>query len=203
MANIDIPVKELENEIVRYLHEKSTKSGGKHTRPGCNLVHGNACVLATCSGDIPRATPVDYFNDRDLNIWINAEPGGKLGNIRKNPNVAIGIHDRVDHSLEQKSVQYWGKAEIITSKDNGPLVEKMLDTFGLKEAMLGMVDEMIARGVVPGSAMDSALENISRRVNLLRITPVKIILLHMKPGAGAQWKVWDEGKAYIKKAADY
>ena len=57
----EISVEKLEQELDAFLSVKATKSGGEVTQPGCNLVHGNACVLATCFGNEPRATPVDFF----------------------------------------------------------------------------------------------------------------------------------------------
>ena len=93
----EIPAKELEKEILEFLEERATKSGGKHSRPGCNLQHGLACVLATCHDNIPRATPVDYFCDGSLAVWVNAEPGGKIANIMRNPKVSLGIYEPVNH----------------------------------------------------------------------------------------------------------
>ena len=53
----EIPVKELEEEIIAFLHEMANKPGGKRIKPGCNLVHGKACALGTCVDNKPRVTP--------------------------------------------------------------------------------------------------------------------------------------------------
>jgi hypothetical protein len=57
----EVDTAELEKEINEFLIERATKSGGKHTKPGCNLKHGYACVLSTCHNNIPRSTPVELF----------------------------------------------------------------------------------------------------------------------------------------------
>lgn len=69
-----ISAKELEDEIIEFLNEMSSKSGGRRTKPGCNLIHGKACALATCVDNKPRVTPVDFFNE-GMTIWIAGEPG--------------------------------------------------------------------------------------------------------------------------------
>ncbi len=112
---------------------RATHSGGAHSSPGCNLRHGKACVLATCHDNIPRATPVDFFCDGTLAIWISAEPGGKIANIMRNQQVAAGIYDPVDHSIEQKSMQIWGTAELMNLKNNpGLFMAKMRSSASMK-----------------------------------------------------------------------
>jgi hypothetical protein len=106
----EIFVEALEKEIIEFLIERATKSGGKHTSPGCNLKHGLACVLATSHENVPRTTPVDFFCDGSLNVWISGEPGGKIANIMRNPIGAVGFYEPVNHAIEQKSMQLWGRA---------------------------------------------------------------------------------------------
>jgi len=94
---------EIEKEILSFLDLNSTHKGDG-TQPGCGLQHGLACALGTCRDNLPRVTSVDFFND-GLNIWILGDPGGKIVNIRANPNVAVGIYTRMDHSVENRSIQ--------------------------------------------------------------------------------------------------
>ncbi|MFX1259786.1 MAG: pyridoxamine 5'-phosphate oxidase family protein, partial [Promethearchaeota archaeon] len=52
-------------------------------------------VLCTCSNNVPRATPMDFYmekNSDNFNIYIGPSPGKKLDNIRENPIVSIGIY---------------------------------------------------------------------------------------------------------------
>ncbi len=52
-------------------------------------------VLCTCSDNIPRATPMDFYMDKnsnEFNIYVGPAPGRKVKNIEENPNVSIGIY---------------------------------------------------------------------------------------------------------------
>ena len=187
---------ELEKEINEFLIERATKSGGKHTKPGCNLKHGYACVLSTCHNNIPRSTPVDFFSDGDLTLWINAEPGGKIANIMRNPKVSIGIYERVDHAVEQKSLQLWGTAEIINLKNNPDLFNEKFISFGLNEAMTGMMEKMIEKGAIPKKNLTESTEKFTKMINMIKITAEEITLLHMRPEKSTLRKIWKNGKAY-------
>ena len=191
----EISVKTLEKEIIEFLTERATKSGGKHTSPGCNLKHGQACVLATSHENTPRATPVDFFCDGTLAIWINGEPGGKIANIMRNPNVAVGFYEPVNHNTEQKSMQLWGKAELINEKNNADLVNEKWKEFGLDEAAKGMFDKMILNNVIPESAREKNMEMVKKKINLIKIIPEKIALLQMNPDKPPIRKLWKKGKA--------
>ena len=191
----DIPAVELENELIDFLMARATHSGGKHSVPGCNLKHGKACVLATCHDNVPRATPVDFFCDGTLALWINAEPGGKIANIMRNSQVAVGIYEPVDHSIDQKSIQLWGTAELVNLKNAPELFMAKMREFGLDEAMAGIVEEMAEKGIVPATALSTTTEKIQKMLNLIKITPVKVALLHMQPGGLPIKKIWENGTA--------
>ena len=58
-------------------------------------------VLCTCSNDIPRATPMDFYIDKkagpdDFTIYVGPAPGRKVKNIEVNPYVSIGIYTPMD-----------------------------------------------------------------------------------------------------------
>jgi hypothetical protein len=191
----DIPAAGLEQEIIDFLMARATHSGGVHSRPGCNLRHGKACVLATCQDNVPRTTPVDFFCDGTLALWINAEPGGKIANIMRNAQVAVGIYEPVDHSIEQQSMQIWGTAELVNLKNNADLFMAKMRQFGLDEAMAGIIEEMAEKGIVPTGAIPETTEKIQKMINFIKITPVKVALLHMKPGGLPVKKIWENGMA--------
>jgi general stress protein 26 len=99
---------EIEKEIVDYI---------KGHRP-----QYKTCVLATSKDNIPRATPVMYYQE-DLIIWISTEKrkNGKVENIISNPKVSLAIFDPVDSDYgwdDTRGLQLWGEAEIITYKEN-------------------------------------------------------------------------------------
>jgi nitroimidazol reductase NimA-like FMN-containing flavoprotein (pyridoxamine 5'-phosphate oxidase superfamily) len=72
----------------------------------------NMCVLATCGDNVPRATPVEYHS-KGTTIYFVGEPGTKLENIKKNPNVSIGIFLPYTGWDSAKGAQITGKAKII------------------------------------------------------------------------------------------
>jgi len=52
-------------------------------------------VLCTCSKNIPRATPMDFYiekNTDNFDIYVGPAPGKKVENIKENPIVSIGIY---------------------------------------------------------------------------------------------------------------
>ena len=72
----------------------------------------NMCVLATCTNNIPRATPIEYHSE-GLTIYFVAEPGNKLKNIAKNPRVSIGVFLPYEGWDSAKGAQITGHATII------------------------------------------------------------------------------------------
>jgi nitroimidazol reductase NimA-like FMN-containing flavoprotein (pyridoxamine 5'-phosphate oxidase superfamily) len=189
--------KELEEEIVEFLNKMSSRSGGKRTQPGCNLNHGKACALGTCVDNQPRVTPVDFFNE-GMTIWIAGEPGGKIANIMRNPSVSIGIYESVDHRIEQKSLQAWGKAELINLKNNPQAFKKRMTDFGMDEAASGVIEKYAQAGNIPEEEKEAVLEKVSKQLNFIKVVPEKMVLLDMKPDSVALKKIWENGKATIK-----
>jgi nitroimidazol reductase NimA-like FMN-containing flavoprotein (pyridoxamine 5'-phosphate oxidase superfamily) len=189
--------KELEEEIVEFLNKMSSRSGGKRTQPGCNLNHGKACALGTCVDNQPRVTPVDFFNE-GMTIWIAGEPGGKIANIMRNPSVSIGIYESVDHRIEQKSLQAWGKAELINLKNNPQAFKKRMTDFGMDEAASGVIEKYAQAGNIPEEEKEAVLEKVSKQLNFIKVVPEKVVLLDMKPDSVALKKIWENGKATIE-----
>lgn len=69
------------------------------------------CVLATCSGNVPRASAVEYFPSGTI-LYILTEGGQKLANISANPVVSVAIHTQFTGWDSIKGVQITGTAEI-------------------------------------------------------------------------------------------
>lgn len=189
--------KELEEEIIEFLNKMSSRSGGERTKPGCNLNHGKACALGTCVDSQPRVTPVDFFNE-GITIWIAGEPGGKIANIMRNPRVSIGIYEPVNHRIEQKSLQVWGRAELINIKNDPQEFKKRMTVFGLNEAASGVIEKYAQVGNIPKEEKEAVLEKVSKQLNFIKIVPEKMVLLDMKPDSVALKKIWENGKVTIK-----
>jgi len=189
--------KELEEEIIAFLNEMSNKPGGERTKPGCNIKHGKGCALGTCVDNEPRVTPIDFFNE-GMTIWIAGQPGGKIANIMRNPKVAIGIYEPVDHSREQKSLQAWGTAKLINLKNNPEEFNKRMVSFGVKEAASGVIEEFVQMGAIPKEQEEKMREMGIKQFNFIKIVPEKVVLLHMRPGNIPLKKIWENGKATVK-----
>lgn len=197
---MEITVEELEKELVKFLDRMSNKPGGKRTKPGCNTIHGKACALGTCVDNKPRVTPIDLYNE-GLIIWIAGEPGGKIANIMRNPEVSVGVYEPVDHSVVQRSLQVFGTAELINMKNNPEEFNRRFHGFGIDEAMRGLFDEYEQNGLMPEGQKEKLFEMIPKKFNWIKITPNKMILLYVEPGAYPLRKIWEPGLATVKNYA--
>jgi len=104
-----IAPKDLEKRIIQFLKKQ------------------NMCVLATCGDNVPRATPVEY-RSKGITIYFVGEPGTKLENLKKNPNVSIGVFLPYIGWDSAKGVQITGKAKII-SRENSTEFEEGLAAY--------------------------------------------------------------------------
>jgi general stress protein 26 len=94
-----MPINELEKRIIEFLEGQ------------------NMCVLATCSNDVPRATPIEYHS-KGITIYFVGEPGIKLKNLRSNPKVSIGIFHPYVGWDSAKGAQISGNAKILSRKNS-------------------------------------------------------------------------------------
>jgi nitroimidazol reductase NimA-like FMN-containing flavoprotein (pyridoxamine 5'-phosphate oxidase superfamily) len=51
----------------------------------------NVCVLCTSKGDVPRATPIEYYSE-GTTVYVLVGQGTKMENIEANRRVSIGIY---------------------------------------------------------------------------------------------------------------
>ena len=73
-----MPKEKLKKEILNFLNNRKV------------------LVLCTCSNNIPRATPMDFYTEKDsFNIYIGPAPGRKVKNMEENPNISIGIYTTI------------------------------------------------------------------------------------------------------------
>jgi nitroimidazol reductase NimA-like FMN-containing flavoprotein (pyridoxamine 5'-phosphate oxidase superfamily) len=94
-----MPTKVLEERIMGFLKEQ------------------NMCVLATCGDGLPRATPIEYHS-KEITLYFVGEPGTKLENMKKNPNVSIGIFLPYIGWESAKGAQITGKAKVISRENS-------------------------------------------------------------------------------------
>lgn len=79
----------------------------------------NVLHLATCKDNIPRSTPLEYFNN-GLTVFILSEGGGKIANLKTNSKVSFSISDPynpVDNFFSASGLQVWGTASTFKRND--------------------------------------------------------------------------------------
>ena len=126
------------------------------------------CVLCTSVGDESRATPVRYQAD-DLNIIIYSERfTRKFSYLKKNRNVTIALHST---RSPIQGLQLWGTAEVITHRD--PRHTAYL---------------------FPEAKRSAKLQEACKVLNLILVTPRRIVMLDQVPGRGYRYYVWERDK---------
>ena len=137
-----MPTKILRERIVEFLKEQ------------------NMCVLATCSGGLPRATPIEYHS-KGITMYFVGEPGTKLKNIANNPNVSIGIFLPFTGWDSAKGAQITGKAKIISREELGDFREG-LEAYQWEK-----------------TAKQLNVKELPKTVDLVRVDPEKIEFVDM------------------------
>jgi nitroimidazol reductase NimA-like FMN-containing flavoprotein (pyridoxamine 5'-phosphate oxidase superfamily) len=158
---------------------------------GCGINHRNCMVLATSHNDLPRATPVEFFNE-DLTIYIFAEPGGKLANLKSNQNVSAAIYEQpLDHSKLQKSLQIFGIADILTHKSHAKLLETKVEKWNILGAAERMHKNKTKAKNLSKSEKASLRNRIYDSMSIIRITLQRATLREYHPDFSApryRWK---------------
>ena len=183
----------LEKEIVRFLNESSSKRG-QQTNPEELPDNGLGCVLATSRNNVPRATPVDFYND-GLTIWIIGDPGKKILNIRSNNRVSVGVYYPMDRSKPNRSLQIQGKARLVTYKDHKKMFLPAVKKFGILRTIENMADKQVQKQLLSPEERASWIERTLSRFNLIRIIPDEITCLFIHPVKGMEKDVWKKRAA--------
>jgi nitroimidazol reductase NimA-like FMN-containing flavoprotein (pyridoxamine 5'-phosphate oxidase superfamily) len=124
------------------------------------LKEHNMCVLATCNDNIPRATPLEYHS-QGTTLYFVGEPGMKIKNIRRNPNVSIGIFSQYVGWNSAKGAQITGKAKIISRKN----------AIEFKEGLAAYQWEK--------TAAELGIQSLPETVELIKIEPERIEFIDM------------------------
>lgn len=126
------------------------------------------CVLCTGSGDELRATPVRYAADDHSIIIYSEKFTRKFAYLKKNPNVALALHSH-EHPIQ--GLQIWGTAEVITASD--PRHGQYL----FEEAK-----------------RSEKLRQACRVLNLIIVSPRRMVLLEQLPGKGYWYSIWEQDR---------
>ena len=95
--------------------------------------------LATTRDDNPRCTPLGYMN-RGLIVYILSEGGGKFTNLKANLKVSYSIASRIRRGrglMRVRGLQAWGRAKVISMKEDRKKFEEVLTLMGVTRSLKG------------------------------------------------------------------
>jgi len=123
-----MPKEELEQEILNFLRKRGE------------------LVLCTCSNNIPRATPMDFYTDKEsFNIYVGLSPGRKIKNIEENPCVSIGIYTPIkEGKIQGMQITATGSERLNFLKSGDPEFESAQAIVrGKRKLILKIIPEKI------------------------------------------------------------
>jgi len=167
---------QIKKEIIEFLNQTCGQIDPKSGKYCCGTIHRNCLVLATSYKDIPRATPLEFFNE-DLNIYIFGEGGGKIANIKRNTNVSAAIYQQpMKHNVIQKSLQILGKAEIINMKNNPRVYKAKARKWNMYVVAGNLGRPLLQNKRLSDKDKKSVVEKILHSLSLIKIIPEHIIM---------------------------
>ncbi len=128
MSNQPMPENKLRKEIRSYLDTRKV------------------LVLCTCSNNIPRATPMDFYTEQSsFNIYVGPAPGRKVKNIEENPSVSIGIYTPISEGkIQGMQITASGRNNLIFLREGDEEFEKAQKIVrGKRKLLLKIVPEKI------------------------------------------------------------
>jgi len=123
-----MPENELKREIREYLDKRKV------------------LVLCTCANNIPRATPMDFYTEKDsFNIYVGPAPGRKVKNMEENPNISIGIYTPLSEGkIQGMQITASGRENLIFLKEGDEEFEKAQKIVrGRRKLLLKIIPEKI------------------------------------------------------------
>ncbi len=123
-----MPEEELKKEIREYLDKRKV------------------LVLCTCSNNIPRATPMDFYTEKNsFNIYVGPAPGRKVKNMEENPNISIGIYTPLSEGkIQGIQITTSGKERLIFLREGDEDFERVQKIVrGKRKLLLKIIPEKI------------------------------------------------------------
>ena len=128
MNEKEMPKEELKKQIREYLDKRKV------------------LVLCTCNNNIPRATPMDFYTEKDsFNIYVGPAPGRKVKNIEQNPNISIGIYTPMSEGkIQGMQITATSKERLIFLKEGDEEFKKAQKIVrGKRKLILKIIPEKI------------------------------------------------------------
>ena len=128
MKTKKMPLEELKKEIRNFLDQRKV------------------LVICTCSNNIPRATPMDFYTEKDsFNIYVGPAPGRKVKNLEENPIVSIGIYTPMSEGkIQGMQITASGKDKLVFLKEGDNEFDKAQKIVrGKRKLILKIIPEKI------------------------------------------------------------
>jgi hypothetical protein len=172
---------QIRKDIIDFLNATSGQIDPRPGKHSCGIRHRNSLALATCSGQEPRATVLEFFNE-GMTIYIYGEPGGKIANIRRNPRVSAVVYEQpLDHGAFQRSLQLFGTAELITAKDRPRLFWSKIRTWNMDKVARKIMGPMLAGRDLSAQEYERMLKRGIETLSVIRIVPERAVLKDWTP----------------------
>ena len=123
-----MPEEELRREVRKFLEDRKEM------------------VLCTCSSNIPRATPIDFYTEKEgFNIYVGLAPGRKVKNIEENPAVSIGIYAPMDTGkIQGMQITATGRERLIFLREGDEGYEEAQKVVrGRRDLILKIIPEKV------------------------------------------------------------
>jgi hypothetical protein len=169
----------IKKQIIEFLNATCGLPSKNLQKDPCGTHHRTCLVLATCYKNIPRATPLEFFNE-GLTLYVFAEPSTKIANIKRNPFVSAAIYRQpLDHSVVQTSLQIFGKAELISMKKNPRLFKAKAKKWNLYVTIEKLAK--IDRAGLSAQQVKALIEKVMAAFFFIKIVPQRIIAREYHP----------------------
>ena len=184
----------IKKEIIEFLNRTSGQADKNPGRHSCGMVHRNALVLATSYKDVPRATPLEFFNE-GLTVYIFGEPGGKIANIKRNRRVCAAVYEQpLKHSRVQKSLQIFGTAELINIRNSPRLFKAKAQKWNLYGVLESFLKPLLREKQISEKEKKAVADRLLSSINMIKITPDHIILREYHPDFSMPKYEWKSRK---------
>ncbi len=182
----------IRRDIVEFLNATSGRVDPKPGPSSCGIRHRNALVLATCYGSRPRATVLEFFNE-GMTIYVFGEPGGKIANIKRNPQVSAIVYEQpLDHGALQKSLQLFGRAELITVRNNPRLFWSKIRKWHMDAVGRKIMSPLFQKKNLAGAEAEQYVQRGLASLSVIKIIPEQVILKQWNPDFSMQRYEWRE-----------
>jgi nitroimidazol reductase NimA-like FMN-containing flavoprotein (pyridoxamine 5'-phosphate oxidase superfamily) len=180
--------------IIGFLNATSGQVDPQPGKHSCGIRHRNALVLATYANNRPRATVLEFFNE-GMTIYIFAEPGGKIANIKRNPQVSAVVYEQpLDHGKYQKSLQIFGLAELISVRNNPRLFRTKARKWHMLDVGKKIFTPMIKAQNLSEQEVEQMVKKGLESLNLIKIIPEHVILKEWNPNFTVNKYEWEKGR---------